>query len=172
MTVSNNTSIMVGLGEVKTSEDQESELTCLGLGSCIAVSMFDPVAKIGGMAHVVLPASRGKTGDKATRYADVAVPYLLETLRKSGAVHSRLVIYLVGGAQMSLAPGLGTAFKIGDDNAVAVRAALAAERLKPQAEEIGGHKGRTVRLYIGSGKMTVASAMPNTPSGNSTRRSE
>lgn len=158
MTVSNDTSIMVGLGEVKTSKDRGSVLTCLGLGSCVAVSMFDPVAKIGGMAHVVLPASQGKTGDKASRYADVAVPRLLETLRNSGAVNSRLLINLAGGAQMSLAAGMGTAFKIGEDNVAAVLAALAAEGLQPRGIEVGGNRGRTVRLFIESGKAMVASA--------------
>ena len=58
MTVSNDTTIMVGLGDVKISDDPESVLACLGLGSCVAVSVFDPVAKIWGMAHVVLPASQ------------------------------------------------------------------------------------------------------------------
>ena len=129
MTVSTATTIIVGLGEVKISEDPETVLACLGLGSCIAISVFDPVAKIGGMAHVVLPASHGKTGDKATRYANVAVPKLFELLRKHGAVNSRLVINLAGGAQMSLAPGMGTAFKIGEENTAAVLAALAAEGL-------------------------------------------
>ena len=158
MTVSNITTIMVGLGEVKISKDPESVLGCLGLGSCVAISVFDPVVKIGGMAHVVLPASHGKGGASAARYADVAVPLLIETLRKRGAVDSRLVIKLAGGAQMSLAPGMGTAFKIGDDNVAAVRSALAVEGLQPKAVETGGHKGRTVRLFIETGKTMVASA--------------
>ena len=104
MTVSNKTTILVGLGEVKISKDPETALACLGLGSWVAITAFDPVANIGGMAHVVLPASRGRSGEKAGRYADIAVPQLLETLRKRGAVDSRMVINLVGGAQMSLAP--------------------------------------------------------------------
>ena len=149
---------MVGLGEVKISKDPESVLACLSLGSCVALSVFDPVAKIGGMAHVVLPTSHGRAGDRAARYADVAVPLLFETLRKRGAVDSRLVINLAGGAQMSLALGMGTAFKIGDDNVAAVCAALAVEGLQPKAVEAGGHKGRTVRLFIETGKTMVASA--------------
>ena len=98
---------MVGLGEVKVSKDPETVLACLGLGSCVAVSMFDPVAKVGAMAHIVLPKSHGKTGERAGRYADVAVPIMLEKIRGLGAANSRLGICLAGGAQMSLAPGLG-----------------------------------------------------------------
>ena len=64
MTVSNETMIMVGLGEVKASKDPDAVLACLGLGSCIAVAVYDPKAKVGGMAHVVLPKSRGKAGDR------------------------------------------------------------------------------------------------------------
>ena len=59
---------------------------------------------------------------------------------------------------MSLAAGIGTAFKIGDDNVAAVQAALEAEGLQPKAVETGGHKGRTMRLFIESGKAVVASA--------------
>ena len=158
MIVSNVTTIIVGLGEVKISEDPESVLACLGLGSCVAISMFDPVAKIGGMAHVVLPASHGKTGDRAARYADVAVPLLLKKMRERGAKDSSLVINLAGGAQMSLAPGMGTAFKIGEENVTAVHAALAAEGLQPKAVDTGGHNGRTMRLFIASGKAMLASA--------------
>ena len=157
MIVSNGTTIMVGLGDVKISEDQDTVLACLGLGSCVAVSAFDPVAKVGGMAHVVLPESRGRSGEKPARYADLAVPQLLNELRNRGAVDSDLVINLAGGAQMSLAPGMGTAFKIGEDNVAAVQAALAAEGLKPKAVETGGHRGRNLRLFIESGKAMVAS---------------
>ena len=158
MTVSNATTIMVGLGEVKISEDPETVLACLGLGSCVAISAFDATAKVGGMAHVVLPASHGKTGEKASRYADVAVPLLFKTLRERGAVDSRLVINLAGGAQMSLAAGIGTAFKIGEENVAAVSAALTAAGLKPKAVETGGNKGRTMRLFIETGKAMVSSA--------------
>lgn len=158
MTESILTTIMVGLGEVKVSRDPETVLACLGLGSCVAVSVFDPVAKVGAMAHVVLPKSNGKSGDKAGRYADVAVPLLLENVRELGAKDARLQIFLAGGAQMSLAPGLGTAFKIGEDNVAAVLSMLAQEGLEPKATDTGGHKGRSMRLFIDSGKATVASA--------------
>ena len=157
MTVINETTIMVGLGEVKISDEPDTILACLGIGSCIAVSVFDPVAKIGGMAHVVLPNSHGRAGEKLGRYADIAVPMLLEKLRKGGAVDSRLAINLAGGAQMSLAPGMGKAFKIGEDNVAAVCAALASEGLEPSTVITGGNKGRTMRLFIDSGKATVAS---------------
>ncbi len=158
MTSISATTIMVGLGEVKVSQDPEAILACLGLGSCVAVSVFDPVAKVGAMAHVVLPKSHGKSGERAGRYADIAVPLLLQQVRDLGAVDSRLQICIAGGAQMSLAPGLGTAFKIGEDNVTAVLAVLTAEGLKPKAVETGGSKGRTMRLFIESGKATVASA--------------
>lgn len=158
MTSLSATTIMVGLGEIRVSQDPETVLACLGLGSCVAVSVFDPIAKVGAMAHVVLPKSHGKTGERAGRYADVAVPLLLKRIRDLGAVDSRLQIYLAGGAQMSLAPGLGTAFKIGEDNVTAVVDVLSEEGLEPKCMEVGGHKGRTMRLFIDSGKATIASA--------------
>ena len=60
--------LMVGLGEVKTSEDPAEVLTCLGLGSCVAVCLHDPVAKVAGMAHIVLPDSEGKPDIKTGGY--------------------------------------------------------------------------------------------------------
>ena len=158
MTNSSVTTIMVGLGEVRGSRDPDTVLACLGLGSCVAVAVFDPVAKVGAMAHVVLPKSNGKSGERSGRYADVAVPLLLKIVRDQGAEDSRLEIFLAGGAQMSLAPGLGSAFKIGEDNVAAVLAVLAQEWLEPKATDTGGNKGRTMRLFIDSGKATVASA--------------
>ncbi|MCH9016508.1 MAG: chemotaxis protein CheD [Chloroflexi bacterium] len=158
MTVTSVTTIMVGLGEMKMSRDPEEVLACLGLGSCVAVSVFDRVAKVGAMAHVVLPKSREKSVDRAGRYADVAVPLLRDSIRKNGAVNSRLVISLVGGAQMSLAPGISTAFKIGEDNVEAVAAVLAAQGVSITASSIGGNRGRTFRLCITTGAATVSSA--------------
>lgn len=158
MTTTSATTIMVGLGEVKVSKDTDSVLACLGLGSCVAVALYDPTAKIGAMAHVVLPNSHGKVGERAGRYADVAIPLLVKNITELGAKKSRLKVVIAGGSQMSLAPGLGTAFKIGEDNVLAVEEALSKQGLKIKAADTGGNKGRTMRLFIESGSATVASA--------------
>ena len=149
---------VVGLGELKYSDRSGQELTCLGLGSCVAVSMWDPLNKQGAMAHVVLPeCSSGR--QPTPKFADVAVPEMVEKLIKMGAVTSRLDIKLVGGAHMTPtdSPNL-PAMRIGDRNIEAVKAQLSRLGLKANAENLGGNNGRTVRLDVESGRVTVVTA--------------
>jgi chemotaxis protein CheD len=147
--------IVVGLGEVQISRDPAAVLTCLGLGSCIGLSAYDPVSRVAGMAHIVLPASDGKNGPLASRYADVAVPALLEELRKLGALSLRLVVKLAGGAQMSKSPGHQATFQIGERNYTAVQGVLSQHRIAVAKMDVGGNRGRTMRLYVESGRATV-----------------
>lgn len=147
--------IVVGLGELRVSRDPASVLACLGLGSCIGLCAYDPVARVAGMVHIVLPASEGKDGPNASRYADVGVPALLEELKKLGALSLRLVVKLAGGAQMSKAPGHQATFQIGARNYTAVQDVLALHRIAVAAVDVGGSRGRTFKLYVESGRATV-----------------
>jgi chemotaxis protein CheD len=150
--------IVVGLGEMAISKDPEAILTCLGLGSCIALCAYDPVNKVGGMVHIVLPQNSGTPDDSPAKYADTAVPLLLQEMAKSSASKSRLIVKLVGGAQMSLAPGLKGVFNTGERNVEMVIAALNKEHIAVSASDIGGNKGRTVQLFPATGRLTVKSA--------------
>ncbi len=71
------------------------------LGSCVGVVLYDRVAKLGGVAHIVLPSSRG-AADQPGKYADTAIPAVIAELerRLGGKVRSRLIAKLVGGANM------------------------------------------------------------------------
>ena len=151
------TSVIVGLGEIKVTQDPSEVLTCLGLGSCIGVSAHDPVAKVAGMAHIVLPQSDGRDST-SPKYADIGVPMLLQELEKHGAIQRRLIVKLAGGAQMSAAKGLGDAFKIGERNNEAVKTLLREQGLKVIASDTGGDYGRTMRLFPDSGKTIVSTA--------------
>ncbi len=150
--------IVAGLGEVQVSKDPSAVLTCLGLGSCVAVCAYDPVAKVGGMAHVVLPSSEGRAVKLSAKYADMAIPMLIAETQKQGALKTRLVVKLAGGAELSKAAGMDNAFKIGETNQAAVKEVLSKENMKVAADELGGNKGRTARLYVASGRVSVASA--------------
>lgn len=150
--------IVVGLGEIKISRDAGVVLTCLGLGSCVGISAFDPVTRVAGMAHIVLPVSTGNGAGRAPKFADVAVPVLLEGLRKQGAVTSRLIVKIAGGAQMSRAPGLNDAFKIGEKNVQAVEGALERAGVPVAAADTGGNQGRTLRMYLDTGATVVSRA--------------
>ena len=147
--------IVLGLGEMTVSKDPSIVLVCLGLGSCVAVS--DPETRLAGMAHIVLPASNGRQDQAVSKYADTAVPALFEEMRKKGAMASRIRVKIAGGAQMSLAPGLGNMFNIGESNVEAVKAIVAAQGVPILAAETGGRRGRTARLAVATGRFVVTS---------------
>lgn len=150
--------IVVGLGELAVSKDPSSVLTCLGLGSCIALCAYDPVSRVGGMVHIVLPQNNGTSDNSPAKYADTAVPLLIQEMSKINGLKSRLIIKIVGGAQMSLAPGLKGIFNTGERNVEMVISALNREHIAISASDIGGNKGRTVHLFPATGKVTVRSA--------------
>jgi chemotaxis protein CheD len=151
--------IVVGMGEIAISKEPSSVLTCLGLGSCIALCIYDPISKIGGMVHIVLPqTASSETEHSPAKYADTAVPHLIAEMVKLGALKMRMVVKIAGGAQMSLASGLIGVFKTGERNLEMVLAALDKERLTVAGMDVGGNKGRTVHLYPATGKVTTRSA--------------
>ncbi len=157
-TTRQGTTQMVGLGEVKTTQDPEEVLTCLGLGSCVAVCMYDPIAKVAGMAHIVLPNSDGKTEKTGGKYADTGVPLLLDMMLKSGAIKSRITVKIAGGAQISKAKGMGDAFQIGARNIEAVQVVINANSMRVKGSDTGGHHGRTMRFNLDTGQTLVTTA--------------
>ncbi len=150
--------IVIGLGEFKVSREPSVILTCLGLGSCISVCAYDTALKLGGMAHIVLPSSNRRDEVASAKYADKGIPLLLGEMFKLGAIRSHLIIKLAGGAALSKAPGLESPFKIGERNLEMVQAVLAQERISTAAADVGGNRGRTVRMFLDSGKVVVSTA--------------
>jgi chemotaxis protein CheD len=146
------------MGEMQVSSDPDTVLTCLGLGSCIGLGVYDPKAKVGGMVHIVLPKFEDGNGGSPPKYADIAVPYLLKEMEKQGASVSRMTAKIAGGAQMYSTPGHATVFNTGHRNAEATRTALVAARVSITGADTGGNHGRTVKLTIASGEFTVAAA--------------
>jgi chemotaxis protein CheD len=138
------------MGEMAVSSETSDELLALGLGSCIGLALIDPVAGVAGLAHVVLPVSGGRA-DQPGKYADLAVPELIQRMRLAGATERRLEAVLAGGARMFAVGELD----IGARNGVAVRTALATARVPVRAAATGGDRGRTVRLAVGPCTVTV-----------------
>ncbi len=147
--------IVASLGEIKVSSDPDVILQCLGLGSCIAVIMYDPVAKVGGLAHVVLPQSNDSSQARVNgiKYADIAIPELLQQMRAQGAVRSRMATKIVGGSRMFKVSS--NAFDTGERNIEAVKKVLAEEGMRISGEDTGGKKGRSVQMHVDSGKVEV-----------------
>jgi chemotaxis protein CheD len=149
-------SLTVGLGEIQISQNAMDVLVAFGLGSCVGVGLYDPVARIAGLLHAVLPESNG-TEEKSPKYVNFGVPMLLDQVVAAGALRARLVVRMAGGANMLTAPGFTNSFDIGTRNITAARAALMSLGLTLRAEEVGGNIGRTVRLFVTDGRMTIRS---------------
>ena len=147
----------VGLGELRVVRNSPAVLVCYGLGSCVGVAAWDPVAGVGGMAHVVLPDSAlGQHLETPAKFADTAVPRLLGEMLAAGAIRSRLLIKLSGGAQMLLRSDQADRPDIGQRNAEAVLRAVAAAGLRVAGQDLGGNHGRTMQLHLPGGRVTVS----------------
>jgi chemotaxis protein CheD len=150
-----DSSLPVGLGEIKVSREPDVVLVAYGLGSCVGVGVYDPVAHVAGLLHAVLPERTNGTDVLSPKYVDSGIRALLKEMEQAGAVRRHLIIRIAGGANMLQAPGFKQTFNIGDRNVAATRATLATLGLPLRAEAVGGQTGRTVRLLVASGRMTV-----------------
>jgi chemotaxis protein CheD len=141
------TEIAVRMGELAVSSTPGEVLISLGLGSCIGLALVDQRRGIAGLAHIMLPEAIAG-GGAIGKFADLAVPALVEQTVALGTSRPMLKAVLVGGAQMFALGGSG-ALDIGVRNEEAVREALAAQRIPVLATAVGGSKGRTIRVVPG-----------------------
>ncbi len=147
--------VSVGLGEYYVSTDPEDVMVAYGLGSCLGIAMVDPVKKVSGLLHAVLPQRMNGTEPVCPRYVDCGIEILLGEMIKAGADRNRLVIRMAGGANMLLTAGVTNTFDVGTRNIASAHAVFQKIKLQLKKEEVGGHTGRTVRLYVLDGRMTV-----------------
>lgn len=155
LAVAEGNALAVGLGEIKISRDPQTTLVAYGLGSCVAVAMYDPFLHLAGLLHAVLPERVNAADQHAAKYADSGIQSLLADLERQGALRSRLLIRMAGGANMLALKDAKNALNIGERNVIAARGTLAGLRLRVAGEDVGGNKGRTVRLLVNDGRMTV-----------------
>lgn len=148
-------SIVIGMGEIIVSSSPRDVLTCIGLGSCIAVSAYDRVSKVGGMIHIVLPKHHSDNPAEFSKFADTGVPLMLARVIQNGGNKDRLIVKIAGGAQMTVSPGLKDTFKTGEKNLVNILAALEKVNVGLAAADVGGTLGRTIRMDIATGIVTV-----------------
>lgn len=149
--------INIGMSQIEITSKPGTLLVAPSLGSCIGLGIYDPVIKLGGMAHIVLPGGDKalKPDEKPGKYADTAIPELLSKLLSMGAVKSRLVIKMAGGAQMFNIQQGSNILNIGMRNTIAVKAALSKEGLDIKNSDTGGNKGRTFKLDVATGVYSV-----------------
>jgi chemotaxis protein CheD len=134
----------------------DSVLITLGLGSCVAILLHDPTARVGGLAHVLLPSrSLSRTGENPGRFPQTAIPALLEAMTGLGAVPGRMVARLVGGAAMFAALAPSGSMQMGDRNLIASREVLRTLAIPIVGEMVGGGTGRSVWFHVGEGRVVV-----------------
>jgi chemotaxis protein CheD len=147
--------LVVRMGELAISTTTGDVLVCVGLGSCIGLALVARHGHACGLAHVMLPDSGGRAVDRPAKFADLAVPALVDGLTRVGAPARALEAVIAGGAQMFAA---GSGMEIGARNEAAVRAGLAAAGIPVHAAATAGHMGRTMRVEVGAGSVTVREA--------------
>jgi chemotaxis protein CheD len=154
--------ITVPLGSLE-ARAAPAELAALGLGSCVAITLWDPVARVGGLAHVLLPSPPpGRAARDETRYASTGIPVLIERGTALGADRSRLQATLSGGGAMFVGLNPPGSVQTGERNVVAAREALRVAGVPIRGEWCGGEHGRSVRFDVATGAVTVSSVRHGT----------
>ncbi len=147
--------IKVGMADLKICKAPDM-VTTLGLGSCIGIAMYDPVLKIGGLAHIMLPDStQMRNHSNIAKFADTGIEELVKRVVMAGANKRRLVAKIAGGAKMFQVSGLSTVGNVGERNAQASRAKLKQLGIPLLAEDTGLNYGRTVELYPETGEFRI-----------------
>ena len=143
----------VGIAQMMVSNDPSVTLTAPHLGSCLGIAIYDPIKKIGGLIHCLLPMSKSdpeKAKAKPCMYVDTGVVKLLKELIGRGAKKEDLVIVAVGGAQINDDNNI---FEIGKKNFTILRKILWKNNLLIKAQDVGADHSRTVSLNIGTGEV-------------------
>lgn len=156
--------IIVGISDLKLAKPPDTLVT-YALGSCVGICLLDPITRVGGLAHIMLPTSKISPGDKnIMKFADTAIPDLVKKMELQGAFRSRVTAKIAGGAQMfgsSTAPastaGATDIWQIGQRNVAAVIAVLQAMSIPIIAKDVLQNYGRTVFFDPASGIMSVKS---------------
>ena len=146
---------VVGVGEMLASNDPSARIATYSLGSCVGVTLFDPVAKVGGLLHAMLPdstISAERAAERPNMFVDCGLPALFRAVYALGGVRNRLVVKLVGGAEFLDEKKI---FNIGQRNVEAVLTMLARNGIKLGAHAVGGSESRTVFLHLGTGQVTL-----------------
>ena len=145
--------LVVGVADMKVSRDPGVTLVTHSLGSCIGLAIYDPVVRVGGLLHYMLPDSSldlKKSRNNPNMFGDTGIPLLFKSTYKFGAKKSRLRVIVAGGAQIMDQNGL---FNIGKRNHTLLRKIFWKNNVMIDFEEVGGTVNRTIRLEIETGSI-------------------
>lgn len=147
--------IKVGMGDLKLCKSPDS-VTTLGLGSCVGIAIRDPITKVGGLAHVMLPDSTAiKQNSNIYKFADTGIAELVRLMEGAGAVRKRMVAKIAGGAQMFAFQNKSDLVRVGDRNVEASIKKLKELGIPILASDTGDSYGRTVIFYPETGNFVI-----------------
>ncbi len=150
--------IKVGIADLNIACGGDTLVT-YALGSCVGICLYDHVTKIAGLSHIMLPSSEGfESANQPMKFADSAIPMLLQKMERAGAKKVFIKAKIAGGAQMFSGVGNTALANIGDRNVMAVKAALQKLRIEIIAEDTGKNYGRTQYFSSEDGVMVIKSA--------------
>lgn len=155
--------VVVDIADLAVSQDAGAQLITYSLGSCIGVAIYDPVAKVGGLLHYMLPegaVSPEKAKHNPAMFCDTGVPKLFRAAYELGAVKKRLVVKVAGGSQ--LLDDKGT-FNIGKRNYLALRKIFWKNGVMIDAEDVGGSTSRTMKVDVSTGVVTLKTRTGEVP---------
>ncbi|MBI3658733.1 MAG: chemotaxis protein CheD [Acidobacteria bacterium] len=150
---------IVGVADMKISSGSDDVIITYALGSCLGITIHDPVARVGGMLHVMLPLSTidpAKAVANPCMFVDSGVPKLFIDAYKAGAKKERLVVKVAGGACLRGVEE-NDHFQIGKRNMLMLKKLLWKNGVLLQGDDVGGNPSRTMALTIGTGEVTVKS---------------
>lgn len=150
--------VTVGISDLNVVKAPDVLVT-YALGSCAGICLYDPLVRVAGLSHIMLPSSAlSRDPAQACKFADTAIPILLKKMEARGARLPHIKAKIAGGAQMFAAMGNLDLGNIGKRNVAAVKEVLMRLRIPILAEDTGKNYGRTVYFYAESGQMRVKSA--------------
>lgn len=151
------TSITVDISDIKVSDDPDSVIVTYALGSCIAVILYDPVRRAGGMIHYMLPSAKTspeKAQQNPAMFGDTGVPKLFNAMYDLGCRKESLVVKVAGGGALYDDKGM---FNIGQRNYTVLRKLFWKNGIAIANEDVGGAKSRTAKLFVGDGRVIIRS---------------
>jgi chemotaxis protein CheD len=152
--------IQVNMSQIKVATSP-TILSCVGLGSCIALVLYDSQTKVGGLAHVMLPHSKKETTlQHRGMYADTAVEIIMEDMLNLHAKEKKIYAKIFGGASMFSSSVKNTHIRLGEKNIVAVLAELKKRNIRLLAQDVGGNSGRTILFNTQNGQVLVETLKP------------
>jgi len=147
--------IIVGIADLRVSSHPDDVMVTYALGSCVAVAVYDPVARVAGLLHFMLPSSSlnvSKAEENPSMFADTGIPFLFKSCYELGADKRRMVVKIAGGANII---GEASFFRIGQKNLTVLRKILWRNGILVSGQDTGGTMNSTLRFHSQDGRVLV-----------------